>query len=339
MFENYLPIYYDKFFKALFVNNKNEMILKTFLETYFKIKIENIKILNVELPVKKIKEKVKHVDVLVEIENKIINIEVNPIKNKNVIPRNMAYIFSIYAQNFQNNLKNKEERKKEYIQLNLNKYSLNKRRTYKEVYRLKNEYGEILSKKIEIHEINIDYFHELWYSINKLQVILKNRKRNIDNKMDREEYEKIEKLKLKIRERDEEIKQDKSILWMGLIGCKTKEEYEYILSRKEMGNMAKKIKKEVKFICDPSLAISIFDQEDIDWYDKEGIKETWTEIGERRGEKRGKKQTKLEIAKNLLNLNFDIQAIISATGLSKNQLQQLKKNIENERKITKKLYN
>ena len=168
MFENYLPIYYDKFFKALFVNNKNEMIFKTFLETYFKIKIENIKILNVELPVKKIKEKVKHVDVLVEIENKIINIEVNPIKNKNVIQRNMAYIFSIYAQNFQNNLKNKEERKKEYIQLNLNKYSLNKRRTYKEVYRLKNEYGEILSKKIEIHEINIDYFHELWYSIKKL---------------------------------------------------------------------------------------------------------------------------------------------------------------------------
>ena len=141
MFENYLPIYYDKFFKALFVNSKNEMILKTFLETYFKIKIENIKILNVELPVKKIKEKVKHVDVLVEIENKIINIEVNPIKNKNVIPRSMAYIFSIYAQNFQNNLKNKEERKKEYIQLNLNKYSLNKRRTYKEVYRLKIEYG------------------------------------------------------------------------------------------------------------------------------------------------------------------------------------------------------
>ena len=210
MFENYLPIYYDKFFKALFVNNKNEMILKTFLETYFKIKIENIKILNVELPVKKIKEKVKHVDVLVEIENKIINIEVNPIKNKNVIPRNMAYIFSIYAQNFQNNLKNKEERKKEYIQLNLNKYSLNKRRTYKEVYRLKNDYGDILSKKIEIHEINIDYFHELWYSINKLQVILKKRKRNTDNKMDIEEYEKIEKLKLKIRERNEEIKQDKS---------------------------------------------------------------------------------------------------------------------------------
>ena len=110
MFEIYLPIYYDKFFKVLFVNNKNEMILKTFLETYFKIKIENIKILNVELPVKKIKEKVKHVDVLVEIENKIINIEVNPIKNNNVIPRNMAYIFSIYAQNFQNNLKKKEKK-------------------------------------------------------------------------------------------------------------------------------------------------------------------------------------------------------------------------------------
>ena len=118
----------------------------------------------------------------------------------------------------------------------------------------------------------------------------------------------------------------------GIIGCKTKEEYEYILSRKEMENIAKKIKKEVKFICDPSLAISIFDQEDIDWYDKEGIKETWTEIGEkrgeRRGEKRGKKSGKIEalkqVAKKMLNSNMDIDTIVSLTGLTHKEIEILK---------------
>ena len=326
--EAYKPLYYDVIFKAIFINKENEIILKNFLESYLKIKINNIRILNAELPLKKIKEQKKHMDVLIEIENKIINIELNAEKNKNIVKRNMAYLFSIYARSFHNNIKSKKETPKEYIQLNLNKFYFHKRR-YKEIYHLRNEQGEILEKNIEIHEINIDYIHELWYSINKLQVILK--KKN-HSKPEIEEWIKIEKLRLKIRELNEEIKEEESMLWMGLIGSKSKEEFEYILKRKEMRKMAKEIKKAVNFVCDPTLVISEFDQADIDWYDRKSIKETGMEIGEKRGIKKGRKVGKIEgkiealkeVAKNMLELNIDISTIMASTGLSKKQLENLK---------------
>ncbi len=48
--------------------------------------------------------------------------------------------------------------------------------------------------------------------------------------------------------------------------------------------------------------------------------------GERRGEKRGKKQEKEQIAKNLIKQNIDIDIIISATRLTKEEIEKLKIN-------------
>ncbi len=47
--------------------------------------------------------------------------------------------------------------------------------------------------------------------------------------------------------------------------------------------------------------------------------------GEYRGEKRGLKKGKIEVAKNLLNANMDIKFISNITGLSVEEIEQLKR--------------
>jgi len=65
--ENYIPLYYDVIFKSIFINKEYENILKALLEKYLKIEIKHLRILNAELPVKRVKEQKKNVDLLIEI--------------------------------------------------------------------------------------------------------------------------------------------------------------------------------------------------------------------------------------------------------------------------------
>jgi len=65
--ENYIPLYYDVIFKSIFINKEYEKILKALLEKYLKIEIKHLRILNAELPVKRVKEQKKNVDLLIEI--------------------------------------------------------------------------------------------------------------------------------------------------------------------------------------------------------------------------------------------------------------------------------
>lgn len=64
----------------------------------------------------------------------------------------------------------------------------------------------------------------------------------------------------------------------------------------------------------------------------DGIREEWEAKGEARGEARGEEKGILkgrkEVARNLLLLNSDIETIIKATGLTKEQVEEIKKQIE-----------
>ena len=75
-------------------------------------------------------------------------------------------------------------------------------------------------------------------------------------------------------------------------------------------------------------------QEDY-WYDLKATLIRNTEIsaateegekrGERRGEKRGREKEKVEIAKKLLNIGLSIEQIIEATGLTKKEIEKVKR--------------
>lgn len=66
----------------------------------------------------------------------------------------------------------------------------------------------------------------------------------------------------------------------------------------------------------------------------DGIREEWEARGEAKGEAkgeaRGEVKGKLEVAKNLLLLNIDIETIVKATGLEKTKVEELEKKIKQQ---------
>ena len=90
---------YDRTFKEVFLNSKNEDLLKALLEDILKVKIEIKKILPTELIVGNNIIKSKRVDALILTTNKKIEIEINASINEYVYIRNTAYICNVYLTN------------------------------------------------------------------------------------------------------------------------------------------------------------------------------------------------------------------------------------------------
>ena len=151
---------YDKTFKEVFLNPKNEDLLKALLEDILKVKIEIKKILPTELIVGNNIIKSKRVDALILAINKKIEIEINASINEYVYIRNMAYICNIYSTNalvgdsYNQNI--------DIIQINLT-WGLDYEESKRE-FRIIDKNGNVYVKNLLIMEINMEYYKKIWYS-------------------------------------------------------------------------------------------------------------------------------------------------------------------------------
>ena len=151
---------YDKTFKEVFLNPKNEDLLKTLLEDILKVKIEIKKILPTELITGNNIIKSKRVDALILATNKKIEIEINASINEYVYIRNTAYICNIYSTNalvgdsYNQNI--------DIIQINLT-WGLDYKESKRE-FRISDKNGNVYIKNLLIMEINMEYYKKIWYS-------------------------------------------------------------------------------------------------------------------------------------------------------------------------------
>ena len=151
---------YDKTFKEVFLNPKNEDLLKTLLEDILKVKIEIKKILPTELITGNNIIKSKRVDALILATNKKIEIEINASINEYVYIRNTAYICNIYSTNalvgdsYNQNI--------DIIQINLT-WGLDYKESKRE-FRISDKNGNVYIKNLLIIEINMEYYKKIWYS-------------------------------------------------------------------------------------------------------------------------------------------------------------------------------
>ena len=151
---------YDKTFKEVFLNPKNEDLLKTLLEDILKVKIEIKKILPTELITGNNIIKSKRVDALILATNKKIEIEINASINEYVYIRNTAYICNIYSTNalvgdsYNQNI--------DIIQINLT-WGLDYEESKRE-FRISDKNGNVYIKNLLIMEINMEYYKKIWYS-------------------------------------------------------------------------------------------------------------------------------------------------------------------------------
>ena len=148
---------YDRTFKEVFLNPKNEDLLKVLLEDILKVEIEIKKILPTELITGNNIIKSKRVDALILAINKKIEIEINASINEYVYIRNMAYICNIYSTNALVG-----DSYNDIIQINLT-WGLDYEESKRE-FRISDKNGNVYVKNLLIIEINMEYYKKIWYS-------------------------------------------------------------------------------------------------------------------------------------------------------------------------------
>ena len=151
---------YDRTFKEVFLNPKNEDLLKVLLEDILKVKIEIKKILPTELITGNNIIKSKRVDALILAINKKIEIEINASINEYVYIRNMAYICNIYSTNAL--VGDSYNQDIDIIQINLT-WGLDYEESKRE-FRISDKNGNVYVKNLLIIEINMEYYKKIWYS-------------------------------------------------------------------------------------------------------------------------------------------------------------------------------
>lgn len=275
---------YDKPFKEIMLNEKNKDILKKLLETILKQEIKYINIKNVELSVKGMDVKRKSVDVYLESLNKKIEIEVNTSLESYIHPRNMSYISNIYSSHTLRN--DSYDEKTDIIQINLN-YNQKNKRIYNE-YMMRDLYGDVYVKNLKIIELNMEKYKEMWYH---------------GSEKEKEENKFLIMLDLN----EEELKKIK--------GDKVVSKY-----MKEI-NKLNNDSEFVEYMSAEEDARKIYNSRMYDAREK-GFKQGYDE-GIEQGIEKGIEKNKIEIAKNLLNNNVDINVISLSTGLSQEEIKKL----------------
>ena len=297
-----IPLTYDFMFKALFGNPKNIKILTRFLSDYFNIEYSalegRVKILNNELIKNNKNEKKKSVDIIVELDdNEIINIEMNANNNyPGLIERNTAYICKIFEEQYTKNDDYKETKK--CIQINFNTFSITEEKRKRVIYQLiDNEKHELLTEKLEIHHIDIEYINKMCYNENeKLEKWVKILKSK--NKMElKRRSDFMEDIGKRLVEEVERLSEDEHI-----IGLYDGEKHARMVQNSIINY---EVEKRVKETMEKMEAILV----------KKGMI---------KGVEQGIEQNKKETVINMLEDNMDYDLITKYTGVDRETILEIK---------------
>lgn len=276
---------YDRTFKEVFLNPKNEDLLKALLEDILKVKIEIKKILPTELITGNNIIKSKRVDALILATNKKIEIEINASINEYVYIRNMAYICNIYSTNAL--VGDSYNQDIDIIQINLT-WGLDYEESKRE-FRISDKNGNVYVKNLLIIEINMEYYKKIWYSKDEKKIKENELLVMLDlNEGELKKMPKSDKISEKYVESVTKVNNDPFF-------------QEYMSQEEDQRKMQNSLIREA---------------ED-SGYEK-GIK-----LGEEKGLKLGEEKGKIAIAKRLLDMNMNKEDIIKATGLTLEEINKI----------------
>ena len=279
---------YDRTFKEVFLNPKNEDLLESLLEDILKVKIEIKKILPTELIVGNNIIKSKRVDALILATNKKIEIEINASINEYVYVRNTAYICNIYSTNAL--VGDSYNQDIDIIQINLT-WGLDYEESKRE-FRISDKNGNVYIKNLLIIEINMEYYKKIWYSKDEKKI---------------KENELLVMLDLNEGELKKMPKSDKiSEKYVESVTILNNDPFfqEYMSQEEDQRKMQNSLIREA---------------ED-SGYEK-GIK-----FGEEKGLKLGEEKGKIAIAKSLVQSGMSLEEISKHTKIDIKELKKLAKN-------------
>ena len=295
---NTMQIAYDRAFKKIFGNNDAIQRVEFFLSEYLSIPLEDIKgmvtILESEKRLYTKDSKRQAVDVIADVnlndERKRVNIELNLFENNTI--RNITYVCNLLSSS----IKNKESYAKmpKALQINFNNYEVDKdNQRIVQRYFFKNEENHILTDLVEIDQISLAKCRKAWYD------------KTIKN------YE----------EKDQKI-----ILLGALLSLNNIEEIRTFIEGEY--KMDEELKKDIidaieEYNEDADERL-FYDKELDDWKVRQGALEEAHDEGYELGHDEGAKENSILIAKNLFKMHMNLEDISKATGLSKEELENIK---------------
>ena len=287
----------DTIFKAIIQHPHFKRLLSLILSDMINLSptfiAENLIFINTELPVENKKEKKKITDILAKVDGTTINIEANRFLKSSSSAKNNLYHHKLTYSHY---LSGEDVDNSEVVQINFNmvkKYG----NTLFTLFTLKSDDGRYVDeenfKRIHINMANplekyYNYVKEKLSKIEKAIVMFQ-----ITNKKELKELAKGDEDLMAMAKIIDDLNRD-----VRLIDLYSKEELDEWAKRVDRKQAIKEGKVEGK---------------------AEGKAE-----GRAEGKAEGKIESKLEIAQNMLNMNMDIKIISKATGLSENEIKNLK---------------
>ena len=283
-------------FCDIFNQEKNVDKFEKFVSIYFDIEYEkvhnNLQLIPRKLPKNKKMEAWKEVDLLLKLDNELlkINIEINDKNEQNKMDRNLIYLCKISGDSYkQGDIQYKNIYTTRQINFNVFDYKNNK--LINEYYLMNKEENLIFSKKMQIDAINVAMVDKICYnSLNKKEQLVYNFIKMLMTE-DEKEFKKVSELIMEKEQANDLLDQ--------VIEKSNDDEYVYMES-------------------------TYSSQEEYNEAMAEIIREESTqqglEQGLKQGIEQGIKEEKIEIAKNMLNLNIDLDLISKSTGLSKEEI-------------------
>ena len=291
----------DEVFKSVLQDRSCEDYLVDIIEGITKINKDYIKrnlvFKNSELTKEEIEEKGKITDLLIELQGNIINLEMNKYYYDGLFNKNDRYVTKLKEGMITK--KEKFAKEKKVIQINFNNFDMFDERVIikfkmmdPERHLIRSEYMKVTDT--EIYYINLKRVRQKYYN--------------------KEELTKFEKeLLIMTTDNKEELRKISK-------GCREMESVAKKISKlskeEEMQGIYLKEEQEA-FIRDQIRAYAMTDGYN-DGMEK-GLKE-----GHKEGKHEGIIESKKEIAINMLNKNMDIKTISDVTGLSENEITNLK---------------
>ena len=278
----------DYAFKRVFGKNGNESILKDLLESILNIEIKSITIQNPEIP-KNIKDgKVGVLDVRAELNgDEITEVEMQVQDQHNIDKRSPTYLTKIYSDQLKEGEQYIEVKK--VVVINILNFDYYKRNSYHSVARM------MFEESKENEKVDLGYIVEDKYATKDLEMHF------------------IELTKFRKKDPDMSNKLEQ---WLCLI-CDEEDKIKMAESKNEE---IEKAKKELEKLA--------MNPEDRELYELR-LKAIRDEMNIRYsgyidGKAEGKNERNIEIAKNMLKENIDIELISKVTGLNPEEIEKLK---------------
>ena len=287
--DNYVMLGYDLMTKKVFGDKDDDKPIRILLEIILGIKVKKVEVLNNEVVDKPYIDKKNAVDLLVELDdNTVVGIEINTDVSTLLISRNLFYLFRIASRD----LKPSEEysKLKSHIQINFDFKGVHEFPIM--VYSLKEDVTNIeLSNKIKILRIDVPFFYDVMYNndIERLNRFI-------------EKY-KLVKLDL------ESAKRLARFISLFYEKNKTKAS-EIVKGDEDMSYLYDKV------LENSDELIGVYDKESHDKFIREAYMKEQVE--------QGIKQKENDMVLNLLAQNVSIDIISKASGLSIEEIEELR---------------